>query len=199
MKALRNTSIAVLACLIVASPATAAPNLTVSVSPTNSIFVSTAVSYTVSGEAEVEGETYQVNISSGTSESECLKSKTEVLRPVQIGKLSFANTGLIPTEDHSSLGTYIVCAMVRCRESCTGPHAYIETSTQFTVVAEPPPLVQPTVPAPPSVQPPVVHVAQHATTISASNKLKVALAKCKKQKNKKKRQKCERQARKKFR
>jgi hypothetical protein len=196
MKSLYSISLTVLAFLIVASPAAAVPNVTVKVAPESSIFANTPATYTVSGEAEV-GQKYSVRImpvESSHPASECVagRANTKLLHePIEVHGTSaseaFSYTETIPVEDHSFLGVYAVCAMVREGHAINPETA--ENTTEFSVV--------PLTPSNPTPAQPVAPVI-HTTSNTSTTKLHAALAKCKKQykHNKKKRVKCERAAKK---
>lgn len=199
MKTLRSISTAVLVFLVMAVPAASASTIKVAVSAPN-FFLGTPVTYTVSGEAEV-GQTFQVNIVSGSSETECYNqgpASVPVLKPVQVGRLHgssvepFNQSAIIPTTDYSALGTYTVCAMIR-----KGEHLE-ESLMTFAIMSEPAPVLfvpAAVVPSPAPVVTPAV--TPHVATVvapTATQKLHAALVKCKRQKNKHKRLKCERAA-----
>jgi hypothetical protein len=208
MKTLRSISIAVLLSLAVAAPA-AASTVSVSVSSPNTT-LGTAVSYTISGEAEVT-QTYEVRMistSSANFASACENKSAGVTvyeKEVQVETpgvttIAFAHSAELPLTDYSSLGTYAVCGVVRMgREPHVGTPSTSNVAT-FTVNAPVTPPVVPssTPPAPapvPLVAPAVVPATIHiAPVTNSAQKLHTALVKCRKQKNKKKRVKCERAA-----
>jgi hypothetical protein len=206
MKTLRSISTAVLLCLVLAAPAaaTTTPNISVSVSA-SSATLGTPVSYTVSGEGEAR-QMFAVRVMSLASypASECVRSN-ERSQLIFEAPGTFNGSGAvlhqfnenreIPAADYNALGTYAVCAVLKGTE-----HDTESAPVTFSVVA-PAPLVQatPQVTPPaatPSVAPlPPAPVATPSVVASTSvQKLHKALAKCKKQKNKKKRAKCERVA-----
>jgi hypothetical protein len=206
MKTLRSISTAVLLCLVLASPAAAATEPTISATvSTPSATLGTPVSYTVSGAGE-PSQTYSVRIVSLATHaaSECVHGNSNSQLVFQFGGSlggssvslkSFSTTNEIPSSDYSTIGTYAVCSILQGGAKDT----YSEPVT-FAVVAPAPP-VQPTPPPAPAVTPSVAPLAPPlaAPSVAASTsvqKLHAALAKCKKQKNKKKRAKCERAAKK---
>jgi hypothetical protein len=204
MNTLRSISTAVLLSVALTAPAAAAtPNISVSVTAASPILVGTAVTYRVSGEGEVRGE-YSVHIMpvSATAPAEtCYNAGSStklVLHSIALGGsmsslTAFQNEGVIPVEDYPAIGTYVVCATIR-NETNTTEH--LETFS----VTEPPSVVQPAAnPSPtPSVAPllPTPVATPSVVASTSAQKLHAALAKCKKQKNKKKRAKCERAAKK---
>jgi|ERR1700677_2876939 len=209
MKTLRTTSIAVLLCLVMATPAAADSTINLTLSSTNPV-VNTPVTYTVTGQAE-DHETYEVRIMHvNLPSANCGKARpteSSQVREVEVqGKastlLSFEYSATLPTEDYTEVGTYAVCANVR-------GNSPIESLTSFTVLAAPAPTVpvvaptpppapaaSPVAPAPESAALVLAAPAVAATVPSAAQKLRTALAKCKKLKKHSKRVQCERSAKK---
>ena len=195
---LRRISTAVLFCLVLAAPASAASPIHLSVPA--SAYLGSPVTYQLSGEPEPTRH-FRVGFLHTEVPGACakaLKGESSPATTVASGQVlsgKFEEHGSLPTTLYEALGTYYVCAAVQTEEP-----APAETYASFTVVPAPPPpppvVTPPTPPAPvvtppaPVVTPPVVH-----PPLTSAQKLHAALAKCKKQKNKRKRVKCERTAR----
>lgn len=211
MKTLRSISTAAFIFFTLAVSAASASTISVSLSSTNPT-LGTPISYTLSGEAKVK-ETYEVRIMHvGLPEANCTKAnEKESIRlhdPFEVfaNATSLTQSETIPIVDYNALGTYAVCAMVR-----NGPESHYsekgfsaDSTTSFTVVAPAvpsastpvPPVETPAAPTPavaPVVAPALV---AHVVAPVPAQKPHTAIAKCKKQKNKKKRVKCERAAKK---
>lgn len=206
MNTLRSISTAVLLSLVLATSASAAePNISVTVSANPSATLGTPVTYNVSGEGEAR-QTFSVRIMSLATypASECLRANEKssvvyeypaTLNGSGVSLHSFSESGTIVSSDYSALGAYVVCARI------TGGVHPAETSVSFSVVAPAPVVTTPAAnpnPAPaPSVAPllPTPVATPSVVASTSAQKLHAALAKCKKQKNKKKkRAQCERAA-----
>jgi hypothetical protein len=183
MKTLRSISTAVLLCLVLAVPASAAEvNLSLS---TTSVILGTPVTATASGVATTN---YGVAV---IKEAPCTKDNatTMVLGVNEPGP--FDQT---VTLGYSTVGTYNVCAEI--------DHWTTVVEATLTVLAVPlPPAPAPVAvaPAPTAVVAPVIAPKPVVKPLTTAQKLHTSLVKCKKQKNKKKRVQCERLAKKKFR
>lgn len=211
MKTLRSISTAVLLCLILAAPA-AADELSLSAS---SVFPGEAVSYTVKvDESHPDIRPGVVAIVRLVSDSECLveSNKEQHILEELPYSTSTTETHVMEVNLYEAFATYHVCEYYLVKE-VGEPRASAQKLTSFAVVARPVPPVTPPTPvvateaplsavasssavAPTIVTPPTPVVATHVTILTAAEKLRVALVKCKKQKNKKKRVKCERAAKK---
>lgn len=101
----------------------------------------------------------------------------------------FEKTETLPATEYPALGTYEVCAEVDQWTTTT------EATFMVLAVPLPPPPPPPAATLPPSpvVTPPAIP-ATVSKPLTAAQKLHAALAKCKHQKNKRKRVKCERTA-----
>lgn len=202
MKTLRSISTAVLLCLVFAAPA-AADELSLS---STSIFPGETVSVTVAVQAHPEirqGIVAMVRLTS----AECLKEASgKVSGAAEEHPLAQAGNYTFPFPQanlYEAFGTYRVCEYYLTEDK--GSQASSQLATMFTVVARPvppSPVVAPASPAPvvaPVSSPPTTTLpplAPVSKPLTKAQKLHAALAKCKHQKNKHKRVKCERQARK---
>jgi hypothetical protein len=193
MKTLRSISTAVLLCLILAAPA-AADELSLS---TPSVFSGETVSYTIKVE-EHPGTSFIAMVRL-TNDPTCLlekSTKQNILSTASFTKPT-TETRLL-TGLYEAFGTYQVCEyFLNENEKENAKPQIIKT---FEVVAHPVPPT-PTVPvAPVSTPAPVTAIPSaivpHVTVLTAAQKLRAALKKCKHQKNKRKRVKCERAAKK---
>lgn len=196
---LRSISTAVLSCLVLAAPASAAES-SIHLSLPESAYLGTPVSATVavSGEAPAHRKYGVAFLHAGTPVANCGKAVEEGSASVTAVASSTVVSTVegsvaLPLVNYETLGTYTLCAYVQRNEPTPA-----EAHASFTVVNPPPPPPVVTPPAPPApvvtppapvVTPPVIHA------LTSAQKLHAALAKCKKQKNKRKRVKCERTAR----
>jgi hypothetical protein len=190
MKTLRCISTAVLACLALAVPASAA-EVSLSLS-TTSTTLGTPITATASGVATTN---YGVAI---IKEAPCTKANaTTMVFGVNEGG-PFDQTVTLPATGYPTVGTYNVCAEVD----------HWTTVAQATLAVLAVPLPPPPPPAPvvaPAPAPPVTSAPAPPVTsavapkpvvkpLTTTQKLHKALAKCKRQHPKSKRVKCERAA-----
>ncbi len=194
MKTLRCISTVVLSCLFLAAPASAAPSIHLSLP--ESAYLGSAVTATVSGESEATRK-YDVRfLHAEVPAAECGKEaeskSTNVYGSTVPASGKFETSVPLPTTLYEALGTYTICATVQTNEP-----ANAETHASLTVVTPPPP--PPPAPAATPVSGPAATIipplAPVSKPLTAAQKLHAALAKCKHQKNKRKRVKCERAAR----
>lgn len=184
MKNLRCISTAVLACLVLAAPASAADEVHLILSPTSTTLGGTPITATASGVATSNYAVWTMRTEGACTEANAMSSP--------FGRNHFAGAfeqaGVISPTRYPTVGTYKVCAEI---------DEWAETSeATFAVLAVPPPPPPPGVNNAPPPPPPVVTAPPPVVKpLTAAQKLKAALAKCKHQKNKRKRVKCERAAR----
>lgn len=183
MKTLRCISTAVLACLALAVPASAA-EVSLSLS-TTSTTLGTPITATASGVATTN---YGVAV---IKEAPCTKDNaTTMALGVNEGG-PFDQTVTLPATGYPTVGTYNVCAEVD----------HWTTVTQATLAVLAVPLPPPPPPAPvvaPALAPPVTSAVAPKPVVkplTTAQKLHKALAKCKREHPKSKRVKCERAAR----
>jgi hypothetical protein len=210
MKILYNISITVLLCLFLAAPANAAESSIYLTVPTSTYLGSSVTAtVTVSGEVSATRKYGVAFLHAETPVTDCGKavekgsaSVTMVYAKTTSSSSPLEESVALPLVNYEALGTYTLCAYVQ-REAPTPA----EATASFTVVVPPPP---PTVtpPAPPTPSAPVVTVpvpvvppAPIIHTLTTAQKLRTALAKCKKLKkhSHSKRVQCERTAKKKVR
>ena len=191
MKTLRSISTAVLLCLALAAPASAA-EVNLSLSPTTTTLGGSPVMATLTGNSQAPHNTHLLAVANTAKSGSCEGYQGRTILEVQEEPSSKVNVTVeIPPADYTVIGTYRVCSFVRAEPSEHSPYE----SGIFTVLAVPPPAP----PAPvitPAPAPVVTPPAPVVKPLTSAQKLHTALAKCKRQKNKRKRAKCERQARK---